>query len=304
MAGYPPGRGPGRERPARYRAQDPGAYTGDGRSWAGGSQPAGTRRDDGYPGDRYPRRGTAGRHGAVGYRGGYVNGDDADGYATGRSAGRYAPSRQYRHAARPGRRDTTGGAEGNERLTAVTGAVLLVLLAAEGFTILAIHQLLTLHFFVGVLLVGPVVLKTCSTVYRFVRYYSGAPGYRRKGPPALLMRLLGPFVLLLSLAVIGTGIALAVTGPGPGAQLWMLLHKATFVLWFGAMSIHVLAYVWRLPRLISGDLASRAGARAHDVLAGRPARWLLLTASLLAGLLLAVVTVHLSGAWAGFAGGG
>ena len=52
-------------------------------------------------------------------------------------------------------RDNTGGAEGNERLTAITGAVLLVLFAAEGLTILSIHQLITVHFFVGMLLIGP-----------------------------------------------------------------------------------------------------------------------------------------------------
>jgi hypothetical protein len=35
------------------------------------------------------------------------------------------------------------------------------------------------------------------------------------------------------------------------------------------------------------------------VLAGQAARWLLLTASVLAGLLLAVLMVHQAGAWAG-----
>jgi hypothetical protein len=48
-------------------------------------------------------------------------------------------------ARRPSRRDTTGGADGNERLTAATGSVLLVLFAAEGVTIVAVRQLLTLH---------------------------------------------------------------------------------------------------------------------------------------------------------------
>ena len=50
----------------------------------------------------------------------------------------------------------SGAAEGNERLTAMTGAVLLVLFAAEGITILSVHQLLTLHFFVGMLLADAV----------------------------------------------------------------------------------------------------------------------------------------------------
>jgi hypothetical protein len=176
----------------------------------------------------------------------------------------------------------TGGAGGNERLTGLTGMVLLALFAVEGFTILAIHQMLTLHFFLGVLLIGPVLLKVCSTGYRFVRYYTGDAEYRRKGPPALLLRVLGPAVILTSLSVIGTGVVLAVAGPGPG--IWLLAHKAAFVLWFGAMTVHVLAYIWRLPRLVGSDLASRAGHRAEEVLGGRAARWLLLTASLLAGL--------------------
>jgi hypothetical protein len=63
--------------------------------------------------------------------------------------------------------------------------------------------------------------------------------------------------------------------------------------------VHVLTYVWRLPHLVSGDLAGRAGRRTHEVLAGRPARWLLLTASILTGLLLAVLTVHRVGLWFG-----
>jgi hypothetical protein len=202
----------------------------------------------------------------------------------------------YRSAGhRPG---TTGGAEGNERLTGLTGAVLLVLFAVEGVTILSLHRLLTLHFFLGMLLIGPVALKSCAVLYRFAQYYLGAPEYRRKGPPTPLLRVLGPAVMILSLTVLGTGVMLALTGPG-GAGTWLFLHKASFVLWFCVMTVHVLAYVWRLPQLIGSDLATRAGYRAHEVLAGRPARWLLLLASVLTGLLLAVLTVHRAGAWFG-----
>jgi hypothetical protein len=192
----------------------------------------------------------------------------------------------------------TGGAEGNERLTGLTGMVLLVLFAAEGLTILAVRQMLTLHFFIGMLLVGPVLLKLCSTIYRFTRYYAGDADYRRQGPPALPLRVLGPLVILTSLAVIGSGVMLALAGPG--SSIWLLAHKAAFVLWFGAMTIHVLAYAWRLPRIIGPDLRRPAGfGRARAVLAGRAARWLLLAASLLAGLVIALLTVHLAAPWAG-----
>jgi hypothetical protein len=194
--------------------------------------------------------------------------------------------------------DRTGGADGNERLTAATGAVLLVLFAAEGFTILSIHQLITVHFFLGMLLIGPVGLKAASVCYRFARYYTGAPEYRRKGPPAPLLRLLGPVVLGTSLGVIGTGVMLAVTGSAVGP--WLFLHKACFVLWFGAMTVHVLAYVWRVPGLIGADLMGTPGARrTRQILAGRGARWLLLGASLLAGLVIALSTAHLAAPWGG-----
>ena len=198
-----------------------------------------------------------------------------------------------------GRRpDKTGGADGNERLTAATGAVLLVLFAAEGVTILFIHQLITVHFFLGMLLLGPVALKVATVCYRFFRYYTGAREYRRKGPPAPLLRLLGPFVLGTSVGVLGTGVMLGVTGSAAGP--WLFLHKAFFVLWFGVMSIHVLAYAWRLPKIIGSDLGGSGFNRARTVLAGRSTRWLLVTASILCGLVIALMTVHLAAPWVGF----
>jgi hypothetical protein len=134
------------------------------------------------------------------------------------------------------------GVEGNEQLTALTGTVLLAGFALEGLTLLALGRLLTLHMFLAVLLIGPVLLKIGSTGYRFVRYYTGSEGYVRKGPPAPIPRMLGPVVVLTSLAVLGTGVALALTGREIGP--WLFLHKASFVLWFGAMTLHALATGW------------------------------------------------------------
>ncbi len=193
------------------------------------------------------------------------------------------------------RRDRTGGARGNERLTAMTGALLLVLFAAECLTILSIRHLLTLHYFLGMLLIGPVLLKVCSTVYRFTRYYMGAIPYRRRGPPALLLRILGPFVILTSLAVLGSGVVLGLTTPDE--KLWLTLHTVAFALWFAAITLHVNAYLAQLPRILWSDLADRLRGRAAQVLAGRAARWLLLVASVGAGLVLALLTYHRAGVW-------
>ena len=211
-------------------------------------------------------------------------------------------------------RRESGGAEGNERLTAMTGAVLLVLLLVECYTILRIGRLLTLHVFLGMLLLGPVALKAGSVLYRFVRYYTGSEPYRRKGPPQPLLRLLGPVIVLLTACVFGSGIMLAVTGPSDfGAPSgWLMLHRLSFIAWLCVMTVHVLTYVWRLPRLLAaeargislaeGETDGHAGAgrharRAVEVLGGRGTRLALLIASLLAGLVIALLTVHLAGQW-------
>ena len=216
-----------------------------------------------------------------------------------------------------GRTARSGGAEGNEQLTAMTGAVLLILLAVECYTILRIGRLLTLHVFLGMLLLGPVTLKAGSVLYRFARYYTGSAPYRRKGPPALLLRVIGPIIMLLTACVFGSGIMLAVTGPSSDGSPsgWLVVHRISFLAWLFFIAIHVLAHVPRLPRLLAaeargasfpqGETGGHAGAgrharRAMEVLSGRGTRLALLIASLLAGLVIALLTVHLAGKWEPF----
>lgn len=198
-----------------------------------------------------------------------------------------------RHHRRPP--DGSAGVVSNERLTALAGVVLLIGFAVEGATLLRLGRLLTLHFFVGLLLIGPVVLKIASTVYRIARYYTGAAPYVRRGPPPLLLRLLGPLVVATSLTVLGTGVALALAGPDQGP--WLFLHKASFVCWFGVMTLHVLAHIGRLPRVLLSP-----ERRPAFRLTGGAVRWLLVAASLACGLVIALLAVHLAGPWeaAGF----
>ena len=91
--------------------------------------------------------------------------------------------------ARRAQRRADAGVAANARLTASNAVVLLVLLAAEGVTILRVRDLLTPHVFIGMVLVPPVLLKMASTGWRFARYYRGVPAYQRKGPPPLLQGL-------------------------------------------------------------------------------------------------------------------
>jgi hypothetical protein len=195
----------------------------------------------------------------------------------------------------------------------MTGAVLLILLLVECYTVLRIGRLLTLHVFLGMLLLGPVTLKAGSVLYRFVRFYTKSEPYRLKGPPAPLLRVIGPVLMLSTACVFGSGIMLAVTGPSFGPPSgWLTVHRLSFLVWAFFTAIHVLAYVWRLPRLLvaetrgvplaEGEPGRQASARRHarravGVLGGRGTRLTLLLASLLAGLVIALLTQHLAGQW-------
>src|SRR5947199_8559211 len=108
---------------------------------------------------------------------------------------------------------------GNERLTALAGAVLLMLLLVDIVSSASLHALLPIHIFVGVLLAGPLVVKIGSICYRFLRSYRRSPAYVRKGPPRLPLRVLSPLLLATTLVVLGSGIGLVVTGPAAAGPL-------------------------------------------------------------------------------------
>ena len=171
-----------------------------------------------------------------------------------------------------------GGSDGNEQLTAIVATLLLVLLAVEGATLLNIRSLLTAHVFVGVLLIPVVAVKLGSTGWRMLRYYLGADEYVRRGPPHLVLRaIVAPVIVASTIVLFGSGVGLLVLGQREGALVG--LHKASFLVWFGATTVHVLTRILRLPLAIrrpSPGLALRLG---------------LVGASLVTGLALATVSL-------------
>jgi hypothetical protein len=187
----------------------------------------------------------------------------------------------------------SGGPDGNERLTSAAAAMLFLLLAAEGVTIVFLRPLFSAHVFIGMLLIPPVVLKLASTGWRFIRYYGNDPEYRRKGPPLLPLRLLAPLVVASTVGVFGTGVALLVVGPAGGIVLG--LHKASFAVWLIATAIHVLAYLARVPALAVADW--RRPRRGESAVGASLGRRLLLAGTLVAGAILAIATVRYAQPW-------
>jgi hypothetical protein len=165
-----------------------------------------------------------------------------------------------------------------------------VLLPVEGLTLLSLHSLLSVHMLVGVALIPPVALKLGSTFYRFFRYYTGSAIFREKGPPQLVMRILiAPALVASTVGLFGSGVALLLEHPN---SLVYTVHKASFIVWIGAIGIHVLAYLRHLPRLALADWTRGTGE-----VFGRRLRRRVVAASLLAGGGVAFIALPLVAAW-------
>ena len=185
-----------------------------------------------------------------------------------------------------------GGAEGNSRMTGTTAAVLFVLLAAEGVTVVQVKQLVSVHVFIGMLLVPFVLLKTASTTYRATGYYRGDAAYVEKGPPPMILRLTGPLMVLSSLAILGTGIALVALGR---SARWMRdIHRISFFAFALFIAIHVLGHLRETPDLAIADVRDR-----HDAarVKGARVRTALLGVTLLVALGVAIVSLGWVGDW-------
>ena len=188
----------------------------------------------------------------------------------------------------------TGGAEGNELLTSLTGGLLIVLLAVIGLTIIALHQLLSVHLFVGLVLVGPLALKLATTGYRFARYYTGSETYVAKGAPPTPLRLIAPMVVISTVAVMASGIWLLLAGPSSRGSV-LPIHKASFVIWVLFTAVHVLGHLPGLASALHIDVAGIAPAPA--VRGGSMGRTLSLLGVLVLGVVLAILLIPDYGAW-------
>lgn len=196
------------------------------------------------------------------------------------------------------------GVQGNARLTSLTGLILLGLLFVEGITVLAVRSLLSVHVFVGLLILPPLALKLGSTGYRFAMYYLGNARYRAAGPPQIVLRVVAPFMVAATIGLFGSGIALLLVGPYTDG-LWRRLHTLSFFGWFWLMAIHVLAHTPRAMQLGFFDLA---GSRFRRGVPGALTRESLVVGSIILGVVVAVAFLPLDTSWlqwgASFHGGG
>ncbi|WP_066514803.1 hypothetical protein [Curtobacterium ammoniigenes] len=189
------------------------------------------------------------------------------------------------------------GVLGNERLTATAGLVVLLLSAAELVTVVALGTLLPEHIVIGMLLAGPIVVKLGSTGWRFLRYYTRAAPYVRKGPPLPILRLLAPLLAISTITLIASGILLALVGPGSG--LLLDAHVLSFLIWTVCLVVHAVAYAPAALGWFRREVAARRGAPQVPGRAGRLATNVI---GVVAGIVGAVVVLPASSAWNGWGG--
>jgi len=97
--------------------------------------------------------------------------------------------------------------------------------------------------------------------------------------------MLGPVVVATTVALLATGIGALLTDR---RNRWLLFaHKASFVLWFGAMTIHVLGHALETPALAVADLRSAA----RQQVPGATARIALLLVTCAVALALGAVSI-------------
>ena len=187
-------------------------------------------------------------------------------------------------------RGRTGGPDGNERLTATIGLILVGLLVVEAATTLSLHDYLAVHVFLGLLLLPVIAAKLASTGWRFARYYTRNVDYRLRGPPQLFMRALAPLLVASTVVLFGTGIAFLAVGRGGG--LLLTVHAASFVVWGALVAVHTLVY---LRRVLRGGVADwRPSARR---LAGTTLRRSAVLAALAGGVAVGLGTYSVQNGW-------
>ncbi|TMF78098.1 MAG: hypothetical protein E6I18_08625 [Chloroflexi bacterium] len=182
------------------------------------------------------------------------------------------------------RRERDPSVDQNERLTALAGASLYVLLVAIALTIVQLPEQLPLHYLVGFLLIPPVALKLASTGYRFTRYYlGGAVEGRADAPPALFRFIVAPLLVASTLVVFASGLELWAFGLAYGRE-WMTAHTVGAVVLVLSSGAHVTGHLRRSAAAVIEELRASA---PH----GASIRRSIVIGSLVLGLALALASL-------------
>jgi hypothetical protein len=184
----------------------------------------------------------------------------------------------------------------NQRLTALNGALLYLLILTIAVTVLFIRGLLEVHFLVGVALLPPLGLKLFTTGERFLRYYAGDRDFRIAGAPPLLLRfVVAPALVASTIVVMGSGLELWAFADRFGSG-WVTAHTLSAAVFMLALLVHLLAHL-RRSALASVQEVSRASDK------GAGARRSVLIGCVILASALAIASLSYTTPFGSFGGG-
>jgi hypothetical protein len=174
----------------------------------------------------------------------------------------------------------------------MVGVLLLGPVVVElGTVLLGVHTFMSLHVFVGLALIPPVLLKLASTGWRFARYYTRKDAYVEHGAPQIAMRLLAPLFVAATVVLFSSGVAMGILH-GHALVVARRLHGPTSVIWIVLFAIHALVYLKRA--LIGSRQEIIAAGRSVQ---GRGVRGYLIAATVVSGLIIGAATVPAQHRW-------
>jgi len=180
------------------------------------------------------------------------------------------------------------GPRANQRLTALTGAVVLPLAALVLLTGLLFGDLWRAHYFVGYVLLPVALLKVGSTTYRMVRYYLRSGLYRQVRPPYPLARFTSPVLVVSVVVLFVSGIAMWLTHSQ--GDPWGWIHTDAAIAFSGIVLLHLGLYLPEALRGAQDDIRPTPPTTSSQ----SRRRLAVVCAAVLAGLLLALATIGLS----------
>ena len=124
-------------------------------------------------------------------------------------------------------------------------------------------------------------MKLASTGWRFARYYTRSSAYVAHGPPQMAMRLLAPLLVVATVVLFGSGVAMGLLH-GNALQIARRLHGPASVIWLLLLGLHVLVYLGRALRDTAGDVGPADPAPVR----GKAARRYALATAVVCGLVL------------------
>jgi hypothetical protein len=137
-----------------------------------------------------------------------------------------------------------------------------------------------------------VQLKIAGTGWRFARYYTRNQAYRMKGTPELVMRMLAPLLVLMTIVLFGSGVAMGLTH-GRALEIARRLHGPAAFLWTVIVAVHVLVYLRRAIRSTAADIVPATRRETE----GAKARAFILAAVIVGGFVLGAATLPAQRQW-------